>query len=99
MQLSPEIVPKPRFVREICVERFCAMSCSHAYRNRPPHGDYVILVNVNKCGHCGACVAVCPTNSIELIESSLTLAETCVTCGTCVSICPLGALTAREEVT
>ena len=31
----------------------------------------MIVVNIEKCGHCGACVAVCPTNSIELIESCL----------------------------
>ena len=59
----------------------------------------MILVNVNKCGHCGACVAVCPTNSIELIESSLAIGETCTTCGTCASVCPMGALTALKEET
>jgi Uncharacterized anaerobic dehydrogenase len=27
-----------------------------------------IIVNRNKCGYCGACVAVCPTMALELKE-------------------------------
>ncbi|MGZ7127067.1 MAG: 4Fe-4S dicluster domain-containing protein [Halobacteriota archaeon] len=57
----------------------------------------MIAVNIERCGHCGACVAVCPTNSIELVESCLKIGETCTTCATCVSICPVGALAAPEE--
>ena len=56
----------------------------------------MITVNIDKCGHCGACVAVCPTNSIELVEACLRIGDACTTCATCVSICPVGALTAQE---
>ncbi|MEI7826568.1 MAG: 4Fe-4S binding protein [Euryarchaeota archaeon] len=52
----------------------------------------MIKVNIDKCGHCGACVSVCPTNSITLIESCLEIADTCTACETCVTICPVGAL-------
>jgi len=56
----------------------------------------MITVNIDKCGHCGACVAVCPTNSIELVEACLRISDACTTCATCVSVCPVGALTAQE---
>jgi len=52
----------------------------------------VIEVNIEKCGHCGACVAVCPSNSITLVESCLEIAESCSVCEICVKICPVGAL-------
>ncbi|MGB9370398.1 MAG: 4Fe-4S dicluster domain-containing protein [Halobacteriota archaeon] len=68
------------------------------YTSNPPAcGMRTIKVNIDKCGHCGACVAVCPTNSIELVESCLKIGDACTTCATCVSICPVGALTALEE--
>ena len=57
----------------------------------------MIVVNIEKCGHCGACVAVCPTNSIELIESCLRIGDTCTSCATCITVCPVGALTAEGE--
>ncbi|MGA2883892.1 MAG: 4Fe-4S binding protein [Halobacteriota archaeon] len=52
----------------------------------------MIQVNIDKCGHCGACVSVCPANSITLIESCLEIAESCTACETCITICPVGAL-------
>ena len=57
----------------------------------------MIDVNIEKCGHCGASVAVCPTKSIELIESCLRIGDTCTSCAMCITVCPVGALTAEEE--
>jgi ferredoxin len=50
-----------------------------------------------KCGYCGACVNVCPTNSLELTESMIIIESgKCDDCGRCTIICPLGAFD-REE--
>ncbi|PPA79739.1 MAG: Ferredoxin [ANME-2 cluster archaeon HR1] len=52
----------------------------------------VIKVNRYKCGYCGACVSVCPTGAIELIETWIVVDDTCNNCGICSRICPVGAL-------
>ena len=57
----------------------------------------MVVVNIEKCGHCGAYIAVCPTNSIVLIESCLRISDTCTSCATCITVCPVGALTAEGE--
>ncbi|MEO5618293.1 MAG: FAD-binding protein [Candidatus Eisenbacteria bacterium] len=45
------------------------------------------------CIHCGACVAVCPTEANREFEGTdprwiTTLQERCIGCGTCVEVCP-----------
>jgi ferredoxin len=57
----------------------------------------MITVNIEKCGHYGACAAVCPTNSIELVEFFLTVGDACTTGTTCSFSLSCRALTAREE--
>ena len=54
----------------------------------------VLTVKVNrfKCGYCGACVSVCPTGALELIETWIEVDKTCTDCGICAKICPVGAL-------
>ncbi|RQD82240.1 ferredoxin [Methanosalsum natronophilum] len=53
-----------------------------------------MTVNVNryKCGYCGACVAVCPKSSLELIETWIEVNNDCNSCGICTKVCPVGAL-------
>ena len=53
-----------------------------------------MTVNVNryKCGYCGACVGVCPTGALELVETWIEVDNTCIGCGVCAKICPVGAL-------
>lgn len=49
----------------------------------------------NKCIGCGACVDICPVNSLSLVENEYGFlypslnAGLCVDCGKCVSICPI----------
>jgi len=52
----------------------------------------MISVNRYKCGYCGACVAVCPVGSLELVESWLEVSDSCKSCGICTGVCPVGAL-------
>jgi ferredoxin len=42
----------------------------------------MMKVNTEKCGHCGAFVAICSTSSIELIEPCLRIRDACTTCAT-----------------
>ncbi|KGK98063.1 ferredoxin [Methanococcoides methylutens] len=51
-----------------------------------------IIVNKYKCGYCGACVGVCPTGALELIETWIEVDNKCTSCGICQKICPLGAI-------
>ena len=51
-----------------------------------------MIVSIEKCMHCGACVGSCPQNAIFLNEIVLEFNENCNKCGRCVRICPAGAL-------
>ena len=49
------------------------------------------------CLHCGACVGVCPTNSIFLHETSaIEFLPSCTECGVCAVVCPVGAILAAS---
>jgi ferredoxin len=52
----------------------------------------MMIVSIEKCMHCGACVGSCPQNAIYLNEIVLEFNENCNRCGRCVRICPAGAL-------
>ncbi|MGB9979802.1 4Fe-4S binding protein [Methanobacterium sp.] len=55
--------------------------------------------NAEMCGYCGACVSVCPNNSLELTESKIIVNENkCDDCGRCTFICPLGAFYSEEKI-
>lgn len=54
--------------------------------------------DTEKCGYCGACVSVCPNNSLELAESVIIVEnDKCNDCGKCMLICPLGAFEMEVE--
>ncbi len=55
-----------------------------------------MLVDIELCMHCGACVGTCPKNSIFLNEVVITFDETCNQCGMCVRVCPVGAIDKPE---
>ena len=52
-----------------------------------------LCVDRDICGYCGACVSVCPTNAVELVDIHLRRNESlCIKCRACVKICPVGAM-------
>ena len=51
--------------------------------------------NADKCVHCGACTAFCPTGALAFEKESLKVlfdAEKCNGCELCVSACPVRAM-------
>jgi NAD-dependent dihydropyrimidine dehydrogenase PreA subunit len=62
------------------------------------HEHVLIVVNYDRCSYCGACVAVCPPDSIILHDATLLIDhETCTRCRRCLPACPTGALTLEAE--
>ncbi len=68
-------------------------------RKEKPHYLKRLRLEVDRrlCYSCGACVAVCPQNSIFLTNLHLTVDDVaCTGCGRCVLICPARALSLRQ---
>lgn len=69
---------------------------------KPSPDSVLILVNRDKCGICGCCVPVCPTDALVLHDAFLAVDhETCTACMKCLPVCPTHALYAApvEAVT
>ncbi len=61
--------------------------------------DLRVIVDHNLCFHCGACVAVCPPNSIMLDNVYLRIDDrTCTCCERCSQMCPVHALSLVDKV-
>jgi ferredoxin len=56
-----------------------------------------MIVSIEKCHHCGACVGSCPKNAIYLNDLVLIFNEECNRCGRCVKVCPVGAITMEAK--
>ena len=53
-----------------------------------------VTVDRELCVGCGACVATCPMQALELDDEgkSTVNEEACIECGACVASCPVEAL-------
>ncbi len=53
--------------------------------------------NAERCTHCGACLAHCPTDALRIADPAtrtiLFESSTCVECLACLKVCPFGACT------
>lgn len=66
--------------------------------NAPPAAAARVVVDYDHCSYCGACVAVCPPDSIVLHDATLLIdGSTCTRCERCLPACPTGALTLAQE--
>ena len=54
-----------------------------------------VLRNEERCTHCGACIAICPSGAFELDPVTRRVDfynEKCVACGLCIKACPPRAM-------
>lgn len=53
----------------------------------------IFVVDEDLCYGCGACIALCPTNALELIDRlAIVEQEDCTLCEHCIPSCPVFAL-------
>ena len=53
----------------------------------------MLHVDTQRCSGCGACVNVCPTGAIQLVNGVAVIDQaTCRQCQLCVNVCPEGAI-------
>lgn len=52
----------------------------------------MIEINRDKCTGCGACIDVCPTESLEIQDNVAVVSPTCTVCGLCISECQFEAI-------
>jgi len=58
-----------------------------------------IWLDVTRCTGCGACVEVCPTGALTLVEGKARLDDAlCRGCEVCIQACPAGALQPVLEI-
>ncbi len=54
------------------------------------------VINAEKCIGCGACIRVCPSETISLVEGKASVTgEKSLSCGHCVGVCPESAIQVR----
>ncbi|MEE9168586.1 MAG: 4Fe-4S binding protein [bacterium] len=58
----------------------------------------MIKIKDDTCDFCGACVALCPPDCIELLETEIIIQhEACTNCMLCVWACPIECLEHIEQ--
>lgn len=63
--------------------------------SQPQNGH--LIINRDLCGSCGACVAVCPSEALVLINLTLHIERPlCNLCRRCLGACPVHALSFEE---
>ncbi|GMB00386.1 FAD-binding protein [Pelosinus sp. IPA-1] len=52
---------------------------------------------IEECIGCGACIGVCPFNTIIMQDGKAVIAEGCTVCSACLDTCPIGAIILEDE--
>ena len=57
----------------------------------------IFIVDENLCYGCGACIALCPTNALDLVNRLAVVEQSnCTKCEHCIASCPVFALSIEE---
>ena len=68
----------------------------HHIMGRVP--DHIFEVDEDKCFGCGACIALCPVNVLDLVDRMIVVnEEKCTHCELCIPSCPVFALDIVEN--
>ena len=60
--------------------------------------NHVFEVSEDKCFGCGACMALCPVNVLDLVDRMIIVdEENCTHCELCIPSCPVSALDIVEN--
>jgi len=71
-------------------------SLQHHVMGRVP--EHVFEVDEDKCFGCGACIALCPVNVLDLVDRMIIVnEEKCTHCELCIPSCPVSALDIVEN--
>ena len=62
------------------------------------HGkSSIFIVDEEQCYGCGACIALCPTNALDLVDRLAVVEQSdCTLCEFCIPSCPVFALSIDE---
>ncbi|MDO9508730.1 MAG: 4Fe-4S binding protein [Thermovirgaceae bacterium] len=77
-----------------CEEPDCAEACPTGALKTAPGGG--VLLNREKCIHCGACVKTCAITALQWDEEEK-IPIPCIHCGQCVRYCPNGVLALTDR--
>ena len=59
--------------------------------------QHVFVVDDDLCYGCGACIALCPTNALDLVDRLAVVEQSdCTLCEFCIPSCPVFALSIDE---
>ena len=50
------------------------------------------VVDPEKCTGCESCVAVCPVETITMVDGKAQVGDECIDCGQCIDECPMEAI-------
>lgn len=79
-------------VRTAVFLKGCPLRCAWCHNPETQRANEELLFYSNKCLHCGACVAVCPTDAHTLDAEHRIDRQACHACASCTEACPTGAL-------
>lgn len=61
---------------------------------RPDNRRIIPNIDLERCNACGSCVALCPTQAVEIVndKAAIVRPDACTYCDVCETFCPEGAI-------